>query len=250
MATGAPPATSPPEARPDGPAADARRPRRRRALRALSSLLIVAGALVLADGLVTLAWKEPLTAVYARVQQDRLGDELAALERAEAAPAERRALAQLRDPSRRLRFAARAFARSRAPGDPLARLRAPGIGLDAVVVEGTGGTELRSGPGHYPDTVLPGQRGTVAIAGHRTTYGAPFRRVDDLERGDRIELALPYGRFAYRVERTRIVAPTAVEVVDRVAYDRLVLTACHPLYSAARRIVVFARLEGARPRFR
>jgi sortase A len=225
-------------------AADRRRPRsrRRRGLRALSTLLIVAGALVLADGIATLVWQEPLTAVYARVQQERLGDELEALERAEPAAAERRVLARLPDQRRRLGFAARALGRRSEPGDPLGRLRAPAIGLSAVVVQGTGGGELRAGPGHYPDTALPGQRGTVAIAGHRTTYGAPFRHVDDLARGDRIELEMPYGRFTYRVERTRIVAPTAVEVVDRVAYDRLVLTACHPLYSASERIVVFARL--------
>ena len=60
---------------------------------------------------------------------------------------------------------------------------------------------------------------------------------------------MPYGRFAYRVERTRIVAPTATWVTRRVAYDRLVLTACHPLYSAAERIVVFARLERSAPSF-
>jgi sortase A len=229
-----------------------RSPRRRRGrrLRALSTVLIAAGALLLADGLATLAWQEPLTAVYAHVQQDRLGDELEALERAQPAPAERRVLARLPDPRRRLAFAARALGRRAAPGEPVGRLRAPAAGLSAVVVEGTGGAELRTGPGHYPGTALPGQRGTVAIAGHRTTYGAPFRHVDDLERGDPIELAMPYGRFAYRVERTRIVAPTAVDVVDRAAYDRLVLTACHPLYSASRRIVVFARLDGAIPRFR
>ena len=216
-------------------------PRPRRAVRALSTLLIVAGALVLADGIATLVWQEPVTAVYARVQQERLGDELEALERAAPAPGERRVLARLPDPRRRLGFAARALARRSEPGDPVGRLRAPAIGLSTVVVEGTGGAELRAGPGHYPDTALPGQRGTVAIAGHRTTYGAPFRRLDDLETGDRIELEMPYGSFAYRVERTRIVAPTAVDVVDRVAYDRLVLTACHPLYSASERIVVLAR---------
>jgi sortase A len=223
--------------------ARAGRPRRRRALRTLSTLLIVAGALVLADGVATLVWQEPVTAVYARVQQERLEDELEALEHAVPPPAERRAMARLPDPRRRLGFAARALGRRSEPGDPLGRLRVPAIGLSTVVVEGTGGAELRSGPGHYPDTPLPGQRGTVAIAGHRTTYGAPFRRVDDLEQGDRIELAMPYGRFTYRVERTRIVPPTAVEVVDRVAYDRLVLTACHPLYSANERIVVFGRLS-------
>jgi sortase A len=234
---------APPDARPAAPdAPPAERSPRRRRLRALSTLLIVAGALVLADGVATLVWQEPVTAVYARVQQERLDDELDALERAAPPPAERRALAQLPDPRRRLGFAARALGRRSRPGDPLGRLRVPAIGLSTIVVEGTGGAELRSGPGHYPDTALPGQRGTVAVAGHRTTYGAPFRRVDDLRRGDRIELAMPYGRFTYRVEHTRIVPPTAVEVVGRVAYDRLVLTACHPLYSANERIVVSARL--------
>jgi sortase A len=217
--------------------------RRRRALRALSTVLIVAGALVLADGIATLLWQEPASALYTSVQQERLGDELAALERAAPTPVERRALARLPDPRRRQAFAARALGRRAQPGDALGRLRIPAIGLSAVVVEGTGGGDLRKGPGHYPATALPGQRGTVGIAGHRTTYGAPFRHVDDLERGDRIALRMPYGTFGYRVERTRIVAPTAVEVVDPVAYDRLVLTACHPLYSAKERIVVFARLE-------
>jgi sortase A len=219
---------------------------RRRLLRALSTALIVAGVLVLADGIATLVWQEPLTALYARIQQGELDDELATLERTPPTAVERRVIARLPDPRRRMAFQARAHGRRSEPGDPLGRLRAPTIGLDAVVVEGTGGAELRTGPGHYPGTPLPGQRGTVAIAGHRTTYGAPFRPVDELERGDRIELRMPYGRFTYRVERTRIVPPTAVEVIDRVAYDRLVLTACHPLYSAAQRIVVFARLESTR----
>jgi sortase A len=125
----------------------------------------------------------------------------------------------------------------------MGRIVMPAIGVSEVFVEGTGAGDLRRGPGHYPATPLPGERGTVAIAGHRTTYGAPFRDIDDLERGDRIELRMPYGRFAYRVERTRIVPPTEVSVTARVAYDRLVLSACHPLYSAAERIVVFARLE-------
>jgi sortase A len=227
-----------------------RRSRRRRALRALATLLIVAGVLVLADAAVTLVWKEPITAVYARVQQDRLGDQLEALERAAQAPAEQRTLARQADPRRRLGSAARALARRSEPGDPVGRLRVPAIGLSTVVVEGTDGEELRNGPGHYADTPLPGRRGTGAIAGHRTTYGAPFRHIDDLEPGDRIELEMPYGEFTYRVERTRIVPPTAVDVVEPVAYDRLVLTACHPLYSANERIVVFARLAGPTTPFR
>jgi sortase A len=209
--------------------------------------MIVAGVLLLADAAVTLLWQEPVSAIYGRIQQGKLEDRLDAIEKAPLAAVDRRALSRL-DGSRRLAFAARSFARRSDDGDPLGRILMPSIGVSEVFVEGTGTGDLRRGPGHYPATPLPGQRGTVAIAGHRTTYGAPFHDVDDLRRGDRIELAMPYGRFTYRVERTRIVPPTATEVTDRVSHDRLVLSACHPLYSAAQRIVVFARLERAEAR--
>ena len=222
----------------------------RRALRVLSAILIVGGALLLIDGALTLLWEEPISSLYASRQQSRLGEQLEQLERTGPSAAERRALAQLHTQDRQLALAARLARQRAADGDAVGRLRAAAIGLDEVIVQGTGTSDLRKGPGHYPDSPLPGAPGTVAIAGHRTTYGAPFRDIDDLDRGDRIELAMPYGRFGYRVERTRIVAPTALWVTRPVAYDRLVLTACHPLYSAARRIVVFARLTGAAARFR
>jgi sortase A len=215
----------------------------RRALRALSTVLIVAGLVLLLDAGVTLVWQEPVSAVYAGIQQGRLDDELSELERAPLEPAEQRALERIPDPRRRLAFRARALERRLEPGDPLGRIVMPSIGVSEIVVEGIDADDLRAGPGHYPQTPLPGERGTVAIAGHRTTYGAPFRRIDQLDGGDRIELRMPYGRFAYRVERTRIVEPTEISVIERTSYDRLVLSACHPLYSAAQRIVVFARLE-------
>jgi len=219
----------------------------RRALRALSTVLIVAGALLLADAALTLLWQEPVSAVYGRIQQDQLEGQLKDLEKAPIAAVDQRALRRL-DASRRLAFAARSLKRRSKAGDALGRIRIPEIGVSDVFVEGTAAPDLRRGPGHYPATPLPGQRGTVAIAGHRTTYGAPFHDVDQLRRGDRIELDMPYGRFTYRVERLRIVKPTAVEVTDAVGYDRLVLSACHPLYSAAQRIIVFARLERAEAR--
>ena len=125
-------------------------------------------------------------------------------------PVERRALERLPDPRRRLAFAARSLDRRTDEGDPVGRLRIARIGVSAVAVEGTDAADLRSGPGHYPGTPLPGQRGTVGIAGHRTTYGAPFRRIDKLRPRDPIVLEMPYGRFTYRVERTRIVPPTAL----------------------------------------
>jgi sortase A len=221
----------------------------RRALRAASTALILIGLLLLADVVVTVLWQEPVSAVYARVQQERLEDRLEAMEREQVLPAaERRVLARLPEGAPRFGFAARSLARRVEDGEPVGRILAPAIGMEEVVVQGTGTSDLRRGPGHYPETPLPGARGTVAVAGHRTTYGAPFRRLDELGRGDRVEMAMPYGRFRYRVERTRIVPATATWVTRKVGHDRLVLTACHPLYSAAQRIVVFARLVGAQGR--
>ena len=220
----------------------------RRALRAFSSVLIVAGAILLADAVATLLWQEPVSAVYAHFQQGELGDQLVELEQAPLAPAEKRALAKIPDPKRRLAFRARSLRAAAEAGDPMGRIVIPAIGVSDVFVQGTGSGDLRKGPGHYPATPLPGERGTVAIAGHRTTYGAPFRNVDKLDRGDRIELRMPYARFTYRVERTKIVPPTELSVTDRVDHDRLVLSACHPLYSAAQRIIVFARLDASVPR--
>jgi sortase A len=186
-----------------------------------SSVLMVSGALLIADAGATLLWQEPVSAFLADRQQ-------ADLEQALADPPVRK----------------RVIRRMPLPGDAVGKIDFPTLDQDFFVVEGTGSDDLRKGPGHYPDTALPGQRGTVAIAGHRTTYGAPFRDVDQLDRGDRIVMEMPYGRFVYRVQKTEIVEPTQTEVVDDVGYKRLVLTACHPLYSAAQRIVVFARQVG------
>ena len=115
------------------------------------------------------------------------------------------------------------------------------------VVQGTDASSLEKGPGHYPATALPGLAQTVAIAGHRTTYLAPFRHLDVLKPGDQVVLTMPYGRFTYVVQYHRIVVPTALWVTRNVGYDRLVLSACNPLYSAAQRIVVFARLQDMQP---
>jgi sortase A len=220
----------------------------RRVLRTLSSVLIVAGLLLVADAVLTVVWQEPSSAVYAHIEQGKLEDRLDRLETVQLPPVDRRALAGLKSQKRKVAFAARALDRRTDDGEPVGRIRVPRIGISTVVVAGTDADDLRKGPGHYPDTPLPGARGTVAVAGHRTTYGAPFRKVDKLRRGDPIVITMPYGRFTYAVERTRIVPPTATWVTNRVSYDRLVLSACHPLYSAAQRIVVFARLVRTEPR--
>jgi sortase A len=222
--------------------------RTRSGLRALSTALIIAGTLLLADAVATLVWQEPVSGVYSRVQQSNLEGQLDTLDQLKPTPVEQRALKKLPDPTRRLAFSARSLARRSDDGDPVGKLSIDRIGLSSVIVEGTDAGDLRTGPGHYPGTPLPGQRGTVGIAGHRTTYGAPFRKLDKVRPNDEIVVVMPYGRFTYRVERTRIVPPTAIWVTQRVSYDRLILSACHPLYSAAKRIVVFAKLVRSTPR--
>jgi sortase A len=215
----------------------------RRALRAFSTVLIVAGVLMVADAGVTLAWQEPVSALLARIEQNKLSGQLDKIEAAPPTRVQRRVLAALATQQRRIAFLAREARRSAQAGDPIGRIAIPKIGADFVVVHGTDTASLRKGPGHYPDTTFPGLPGTVAIAGHRTTYLAPFRKVDQLGHGDRIVLTMPYGRFTYAVERTQIVKPTALWVTRDVGYPRLVLSACNPLYSAAQRIIVFARLK-------
>jgi sortase A len=215
----------------------------RRALRAISTVLIVAGVLMIADAGITLAWQEPVSALLARIEQNKLSGQLDKIEAAPPTRVQQRVLRALDTQRRRVAFLAREARRTAQTGDPIGRIAIPKIGADFVVVQGTDSASLRKGPGHYPSTTFPGLPGTVAIAGHRTTYLAPFRKVDELKHGDRIVLTMPYGRFTYAVERTQIVKPTALWVTRDVGYPRLVLSACHPLYSAAQRIIVFARLQ-------
>jgi sortase A len=206
--------------------------------RFLASVLVVTGALLIADVVVTLLWQEPVSALIAHRAQSRLNGQLKTLDR--LSTADGRALAKVRR-GRLEALAHREEARVGA-GHALGRIRLPTLGRSYVIVQGTDSASLRKGPGHYPDTALPGEPGTVAIAGHRTTYLAPFRTINDLRPGDPVVLQMPYGRFTYRVEESRVVLPTALWVTRDVGYPRLVLSACEPLYSASHRIVVFAKL--------
>src|SRR4051812_21246725 len=220
----------------------------RTALRALSTVLIVSGTLLIADAVATVAWQEPLSALLGRLNQNKAAGQLRELEREGATPLELRALAALPDQHRRIAFLARSLKRRAKEGQGVGRIEIPKLGANFVVVKGTGTGDLRKGPGLYPQTPFPGAPGTVAIAGHRTTYLAPFRHVNSLRHGDAITITMPYARITYRVEGTRIVGPNAMAtVIHRTGYSRLALTACHPLYSAAKRIVVFARLSRTVP---
>jgi sortase A len=191
-------------------------------LRFVASVMMVSGLLLISDAVVTLAWQEPVSAYFSERQQVKLEKALI-------------------DPP------ARVVRKQPLRGDAIGKILIPSIGVSEYVVEGTDADNLRKGPGHYPDTPLPGQRGTSAIAGHRTTYGAPFRKLNELKKNNRIILEMPYGTFVYRVDKTQVVDDSALWVTRPVGHPQLVLTACHPLYSAAQRIVAFARLSERRP---
>jgi sortase A len=213
--------------------------------RFIAAVLITSGALLIVDAVITVAWQEPISALIADRAQAQLRHQLAPLKRQSVQ--DEQALKTVSDAPRRLAaLAARERARVGA-GHALGRIELPSLKRSYVVVQGTNGPSLRKGPGHYPGTPLPGEPGTVAIAGHRTTYLAPFRTIDQLHPGNQIVLQMPYARFTYLVQETRIVKPDALWVTHSVGYPRLILSACHPLYSAAQRIVVFAKLAAVQP---
>lgn len=132
-----------------------------------------------------------------------------------------------------------------AEGDPIARIEMPRIGVDKIVVAGVDKNDLKKGPGHYPETPLPGQLGNSAIAGHRTTFGQPFFDVDKLDTGDEIILTTLTGRYVYRVTGQQIVSPSDYQVISTTdpTTATLTLTSCHPKYTARERIIIFAELD-------
>jgi sortase A len=225
-------------------------PGRGRWVRRLADILLIAGGLVLAYPF----W----SAGYAQVQQSRLDatyrDNSAAFSTVAAASVGVRA----RDlPTAEIvRRLAVLFGGRLKAGDPIGRLRIPLIDLDRLVQQGARGSAsldpdadralLRNGPVHYGLTPLPGAGEPFAVAGHRTTYGAPFYKLDRLKRGDRVFLDTPYARFRYEVAKTTVVPPGDVGVLRDRGYG-LVLTTCTPPYSASHRLIVWAVLERATP---
>ncbi len=219
----------------------------RRLIRDVSWVLIIAGLLLVLDAGVTLVWQEPVTAAIALVKRDQLDRRYLSFQAVPLSTVERRALQSLSDAPARIAFLARREARVVPTGAAIGRLVIPKIGVSFDVVEGTDTASLERGPGHYPSTAFPGLGDTVAIAGHRTTYLAPFRNINELGRGDRIALDMPYADFTYVVQYHQVVTPQSWWITRNVGYERLVLSACNPLYSAAQRIVVFARLAAVHP---
>ena len=125
-------------------------------------------------------------------------------------------------------------------GEAVGRIAIPRIRLDVVLFDGTSRADLAKGPGIYRGDYLPGEGRLVYIAGHRTIFGAPFSRLEELRPGDTILLTLPYGRFAYRVTGHRVVPATAVSVLRSHRHEQLILQTCHPRFSASHRYLVYA----------
>ncbi len=219
----------------------------RRFIRDISSVLILSGLLLVLDAGVTLVWQEPVTAAIGLVLRSEVNQRFLNYRTAPLPQADWAALQSIHSTQERIDYLARQDLRRIANGAAIGQIDIPRIGQTYNVVQGTDTGSLEEGPGHYPSTALPGMGETVAIAGHRTTYLAPFRFLNELTSGDRIIVTMPYGRFTYVVQFQRIVTPTDWSITDDVGYERLVLSACNPLYSASQRIVVFARLRSTTP---
>jgi sortase A len=221
----------------------------RRLLRDISSVLILAGLLLLLDGGITLLWQEPVTAAIGLIRSSAASRQYLSYRTAPLTTGQRHTVSKLHSSQARIAFLARSDLARVHNGDAIGQIDIPRMSHTTYsIVQGTDTDDLEAGPGHYPATGLPGMGQTVGIAGHRTTYLAPFRFLNHVHRGDHIIVTMPYGIFTYRVQRQQVVLPTDVSVVDDVGYERLVLSACDPIYSATHRLIVFARLASITPK--
>jgi sortase A len=222
--------------------------------RRVAKVLIASGVVLAAYSATVVLWRDPATDLYARWRQHELAGELedafaayaAALTPPQELPATQQEMVELQ--RERVEAAANRANDKLRLGKPLGRIVVPDLDLNAIFVQGTRwGPDLSQGPGHYAETSLPGVGRTVAIAAHRTTFGAWFRHIDDLKAGDSIALRLPYATFTYHVFGHKIVDNEDWSIIRDRGFDTLVLSACHPLYSASHRWVVFAALTRIDP---
>ena len=232
-----------------------------RFLRLTGTLMIVAGIGALTWALLVWRWEDPFTAIYTHFKQRELAS---AYERRAAAfrpltekpglspAAERRAVAR---EARRYRLGSKR-------GEALGRLRIPRLSLSIILVNGTDPETLKRGPGRYAGTVedltgvtgtqppdfMPGEGQLVYVAGHRTTYLAPFSHIDDLRPGDAVTVELPYATFEYRITRHQIVGSSELAMLKTQGREVLVLQACHPRFFASHRYLAYAKPVRIAPR--
>jgi sortase A len=218
----------------------------RRTARIAGIVLIAAGSLTLAWAIVVWRWQDPFTALYTHWQQGKLA---ASLDRRFALYHPARAGAGTLAAERRaVALDAAAYRKQARPGQAIGRITIGRIGLGMVVVDGTDHASLEKGPGLDRRSFMPGENRLVYIAGHRTTYLAPFSHINDIRNGDFIRLQLPYATFGYRAYTHRIVSATDLSVLRSPPHELLELQACHPRFFATHRYLVYARLVSVKPR--
>jgi sortase A len=213
--------------------------------RRLGTFLLVIGIGVLAWAATVYLWKDPFTTAYTAYEQRRLESNLEReFETWKPTPVPKPVSRPSPTPKPRhddVTREARLFRLASDDGDAIARLHVPRLDLDIVVVNGTSASDLRRGPGRHEETFMPGEGKLVYVAGHRTTYGAPFSDINQLEPGDTISMELPYGTVEYRVTSHRIVDDNDLSVLESGGPEQLVLQACHPRFFASQRYLVYAR---------
>jgi sortase A len=217
----------------------------RKLARIVGTLLITAGVLTSAWVVVVWRWQDPFTAIYTHFEQGRLAH---SYDRQVAAYRPRVNSGDLAAVERQVASEARAYAKTLHRGEAIGRIRIGRIGLNMVVVQGTDHETLKKGPGHYPESGLPGEGHLIYIAGHRTTYLAPFAYINNIRVGDYVTLDVPYGTFTYRVTRHYVVSESAVQVLQDHGREILRLQACHPRFFATHRYLVDAKLVSVAPR--
>jgi sortase A len=219
----------------------------RRVLRIAGTALAVAGALVLVWVVVVWQWQDPFTALYTHWKQHQLarsyerrfaGYHAARYRREESV-------------SVRVRTVEREAHRYRLDshrGQAIGRIRVPRLHLNMILVNGTDHDSLEKGPGRDLRTYMPGEGQLIYIAGHRTTYLAPFAHIDSMRRGDLVTLEVPYATFVYRVFRKKIVPSDDLAVLHSHGREVVALQACHPRFFATNRYIVWGRLMRIEPR--
>jgi sortase A len=222
----------------------------RQAIRITGAVLVGAGVLGLAWALLVWQWQDPITALYTTYQQHRLSasfDQKFAAYVPPAVPGVRH-VQDVRAEQRLIALEAQRYRLTLRVGQPLGRLRVPRLGLSIIVVTGTDEASLQKGPGWYTGTRLPGEGQLIYIAGHRTTYLAPFAHIDSLRRGDSVTLELPYATFVYRITSHVIVPADDLARLKSHGYEVVALQACHPRFFATHRYIAYARPVRVIPR--
>jgi sortase A len=216
-------------------------------MRIAGTALVVAGALVLVWVVVVWQWQDPFTALYTHWKQHQLAksyERQFAAYHAERYDRQATIAARIRTIERE----ARRYRLDSHRGQAIGRIRVPRLHLNMILVNGTDHDSLKKGPGRDLRTYMPGEGQLIYIAGHRTTYLAPFAHINALRRGDPITLEVPYGTFRYRVFRKKIVVSDDLAVLRSHGRDVVALQACHPRFFATHRYIVWGRLIRIAPR--